>query len=125
MARRSGPPSPAKIDREWPHQVALPDDLCAGHSHQIIREFCAAHGLAPVTRSVQAIWADRKEEQWRLHCFSDPDHAALFRNHFRGIEFIPARDREDGRARGAWRREGEYRRILDLGPLSVPEILRN
>jgi len=125
MARRSGPPSPAKIDREWPYQVALPDDLCTGHSYQLIREFCAEHGLTPLTRSVQAVWPDRKCEQWRLHCFADPEHAKLFRNHFQGVEFVPSRDREGGRARGVWRRDGDYRRILDLGPLSVPAILRN
>lgn len=39
--------------------------------------------------------------------------------------FDPKRDRENGRARGAWHRKDEYKRILESGPLRVPEILRD
>jgi hypothetical protein len=33
-------PSPAVIDRDWPFQVALPDDLCRGHSFTLLSQFC-------------------------------------------------------------------------------------
>lgn len=125
MPKRSGGPSPARIDREWPHQVALPDDLCTGQSHKLIAEYCSIWGLRPLIRQVQAIWPDGKYETWRLHCFAEPLSAEAFRDHFGGILFDPKRDRENGRTRGVWRRGGEYMRILDFGPLSVPEVLRN
>ncbi|MER9236908.1 hypothetical protein NKI56_33795 [Mesorhizobium sp. M0622] len=54
-AMRSRGPTPARIDREWPYQIALPDDLCTGHSFALIREFCEERGLVPMTRQVQAI----------------------------------------------------------------------
>jgi hypothetical protein len=57
--------------------------------------------------------------------FADLASALAFRDHFCGIMFDPKRDRENGLMRGVWRRTGEYKRILDLGPLRVPEILRN
>lgn len=126
MTRRSrGRPTPTVVDREWPHQIALPDDLCTAHNFTLIREFCGKHGLDHWTRQVQAIWQNGKYEEWRLHCFRDLAAAEAFRAYFGGIVFVPARDREGGRALGAWRREDEYRRILDQGPLSVPEALRS
>jgi len=51
--------------------------------------------------------------------------ARAFREHYGGEMFDPKRDRENGRAKGAWRRKGEYKRILESGPLSVHELLRN
>jgi hypothetical protein len=32
--------SSAAVDAGWPHQVALPADLCTGRSTDVIREFC-------------------------------------------------------------------------------------
>ncbi|TIM06757.1 MAG: hypothetical protein E5Y62_22200 [Mesorhizobium sp.] len=118
-------PSPARIDREWPYQVALPDDLCTGRSFTLIREFCEERRLTPRKRLVQAIWPDHRYENWRLYCFADEASAQAFLDRFPGVMFDPKRDRENGKAQGVWRRTGEYKRILDLGPLSVPEILRN
>lgn len=118
-------PAPSVIDREWPHQVALPDDLCTQGNLTKIMEFCHDHGLEYQRRQVQAVWPNGKYEDYRLHCFADADVAKVFRDHFSGQVFDPKRDRENGKIRGVWRRTDEYRRILDLGPLSVPEILRN
>ncbi|MER9022396.1 hypothetical protein NKI01_07460 [Mesorhizobium sp. M0815] len=98
---------------------------CARHSFTLIREFCEARALVLMTRQVQAIWPDHKYENWRLYCFADPASAQLFLDHFGGMMFDPKRDRENGHARGIWRRTGEYKRVLDLGPLSVPQALRN
>ncbi|TIL25122.1 hypothetical protein [Mesorhizobium sp.] len=91
----------------------------------MIREFCEERGLAPMKRQVQAIWPDHSYENWRLYCFVDQASAQAFLDHFAGVMFDPRRDRENGKARGVWRRSGEYKRILNLGPLSVPDILRN
>ncbi|TIP09242.1 hypothetical protein [Mesorhizobium sp.] len=46
ISMRSRGPSPARIDQEWPSQVALPDDLCTGHSLTLIREFCKKRRLS-------------------------------------------------------------------------------
>src|SRR5437899_7203142 len=126
MVRRSrGIPPPSVIDHDMPHQVALPDDICTDRNFTLIRRFLEERGMTCRTRAVIAVWGDGKQEQWRLHCFADPAAAAAFLDHFGGIMFAPKRDRENGRARGVWRRRGAYERNLDLGPLSVPEALRN
>lgn len=126
MVRRNRSiPPPTVIDREMPHQVALPDDICTAYNFTLIRRFLEEQGLSCRTRSVIAIWEDGKQEQWRLHCFADRDAAAAFLDHFGGFMFDPKHDRENGRARGAWRRNGVYQRIFAIGPLNVPEILRN
>lgn len=124
MVSRSIPP-PTVIDREMPHQVALPDDICTGRNYTLITRFVREHALTCRKRAVIAIWECGKQEQWRLHCFADREAAAAFLDHFGGIMFDPKRDRENGRARGVWRRQGAYERILRMGPLSVPEALRS
>ncbi|TGQ05244.1 hypothetical protein EN858_30000 [Mesorhizobium sp. M4B.F.Ca.ET.215.01.1.1] len=91
----------------------------------MIREFCEERRLSSMKRLVQAIWPDGQYEDWRLYCFADEASAQAFLDHFPGVVFDPKRDRENGKAHGVWRRTGKYKRILDLGPLSVPEILRN
>ena len=40
---RKGELSKGTIDREWPHQVALRADRCAGHNYFTIRLFCEAY----------------------------------------------------------------------------------
>ncbi|RWM39923.1 hypothetical protein [Mesorhizobium sp.] len=126
MVRRSrGIPTPTIIDREMPHQVALPDDLCTDRNYTLITRFLQERCIPCRTRAVIAVWDDGKQEQWRLHCFAVREAAAAFLDRFPGIMFDPKRDRENGRARGVWRRQGAYQRILELGPLSVPEVLRN
>ena len=125
VTRSRGIPPPSKIDREMPHQVALPNDLCTDRSFTLIRRFIEERGLKCRTRNVTAIWDGGKEELWRLHCFAESEAAAAFLDHFGGVMFDPKRDRENGNVRGTWRRKGAHQRILELGPLSVPEILRN
>lgn len=125
MVRRSRSiPAPSIIDREWPHQVALPDDICTDRNFTLIGCFLKERRLVCQTRSVIAIWEDGKQEQWRLYCFAQSEAAADFLSRFGGVEFDPKRDREKGRTRGVWRRHSVYERIFELGPLSMPEILR-
>ncbi|WP_353645092.1 hypothetical protein [Mesorhizobium sp. WSM2239] len=126
MTRRSGGPSPARIDREWRYQVALPDDLCVGRNFALISDFRQAHGLEHMTRHVTAVWPGGiRQERYRLHCFADLESAETFKNEFGGVIFDPKLDRESGRVRGAWHRTDEYKRFLESGPLAVPETLRN
>ena len=107
MVRRSHSiPAPSTIDRDVPHQVALPDDICTGSNFTLIDRFLREHAMVCRTRAVIAIWDSGSQEQWRLHCFADREAAATFLDHFGGIMFDPKRDRENGRARGAWRRHG-------------------
>lgn len=108
-----------------PYQIALPDDMCTERNFTLIRRFLEGRSLSCRTRAVIAIWEDGKQEQWRLHCFADREAAVSFLDHFGGVVFDPKQDRENGRARGVWRRQGAYERILELGPLSVPEALRS
>jgi hypothetical protein len=124
-AQRRGELTYARIDREWPHQVALPDDICTEQNYSLIRAFCEAHRLHHQTRQVQAIWPDRKYQNYRLHCFADSAQADLFQSHFGGEFFDPKRDRENGRAQGAWYRNGVWTRLLESGPLKVPAMLRD
>ncbi|MER9316343.1 hypothetical protein NKI31_12655 [Mesorhizobium sp. M0659] len=126
MVRRSRSiPAPSTIDQNWPHQVALPDDICTDRNLTAISKFCQDRGMKFQTRHVQAIWPSGEYVDWRLHCFADAATAQAFLDHFGGVLFDPKRDRENGKVRGVWRRIGRYERILELGPLSVPQILRN
>lgn len=46
MVRRSrGIPPPSVIDRDMPHQVALPDDICTGRNFTPIRSFLEQRGV--------------------------------------------------------------------------------
>jgi hypothetical protein len=80
------------IDRDWPHQVALPADRTMGDGHQVIREFCRALSLCESGHTVQ-----RDDATYNVFCFADLSHADLFRERFGGARFDPA-DRGRGRA---------------------------
>ena len=125
MSRRHSrtTPSPARIDREYPHQVALLDDLCVAGNYDLIRTFCGELGVAWYTRHVKVIWPCGKQEDFRAHCFADPDAAAAFRARFGGAVFEPRQDREGGGARGAWLRVEPWQHATASGPLRVPEAL--
>jgi hypothetical protein len=113
----------AVIERDFPHQVALQNDLCCDRNYSIIADFCRQHGLDHRTRGVTAIFPCGREIAYRVHCFATPAAAEAFRLHFGGEPFDPARDRGKGDARNAWRRTDTWRRILESGPLKLPPIL--
>jgi hypothetical protein len=96
MTRRSGELSARTIDRDWPHQVALPADQVMGNNFDIIREFCRALSLCPRGHTVQ-----RDNVAYSVFCFGDPAHADLFRKRFGGERFDP-KDRGRGRAWHLW-----------------------
>ena len=113
------------IDRDFPHQVALPDDLCCLENFKVIEPFCLRFGYSPPTRHVKAIWPDGKYEHYRLYCFADRAEAELFAEHFEGHHFDPVRDRDRGLKEGPWKRTGAWSRILTSGPLKMPRSLRS
>jgi hypothetical protein len=98
MVYRKGELTPAAIDRGWPHQVALREAACTGANHGIHLAFCQELSLCPRGHSV---YHDRTT--WRVFCFADPAHAALFRRRFGGEPFDP-RERGRGAAWAQWRR---------------------
>jgi hypothetical protein len=86
MSRRKGELSPARVDREWPHQVMLPANDCTGQNYNVIHEFCADLSLCPRGHSIM------KNDEWhRVFCFADAPHAGKFMERFGGEWFDPAR----------------------------------
>jgi hypothetical protein len=71
--RRKGELSPAMVDRDWPHQVAVPAQLCLAPNTAVIHEFCKELSLCPRGHSV--MWQDK---WYQVFCFKDPAHAARF-----------------------------------------------
>lgn len=122
--RSSSIPSPAVIDRGWPHQVALQDDLCGDRNFDLLQAYFDRKGLKPHTRSVLAKWQSGQVQDFRLYCFADQADAREFRAIFGGQTFNPATDRDGGRAFGIWHRNDLWTRLVESGPLSVPTILR-
>jgi len=57
---RSIPP-PSVIDRDMPHQVALPDDICTDRNYTLITRFLRERALICRTRAVIAKWDDGKQ----------------------------------------------------------------
>jgi hypothetical protein len=96
MVYRKGELTPAAIDRGWPHQVALREAACTGANHKIHLDFCKDLSLCPRGHSVY-----HDDTTWRVFCFADPAHAALFRERFGGEPFDP-KDRGRGAAWARW-----------------------
>jgi len=82
MAYREGELSKAMMDRDWPHQVALPNFRCLGHNYLTIRFFCEALSVYPSTRSLL-----RDEVDTTVFCFAKREHAKQFHDRFGG-EFV-------------------------------------
>jgi hypothetical protein len=74
---RKGELSKAMIDRDWPHQVAVPNYRCHGHNYITIRLFCEPLTLCPRTHSFR-----RNDTDMIVFCFAKRDHAEKFREHF-------------------------------------------
>ena len=115
----------ARIDKELPHQVALPDDICCMENFTIIAEFCRRYSYRVETKKVTAIWPNGTSVALRLHCFADRADAEAFAAHFEGEHFNPAVDYGGKRRhRGAWRRTGSWEFKEQWGPLRMPKFFR-
>ena len=64
MSRRKGELTAALIDRGWPHQVALPEEACAGNNYKIHADFCRDLSLCPRGKAVF-----HGDQWWRVFCF--------------------------------------------------------
>jgi hypothetical protein len=82
--RRKGELSPAQIDREWPHQVALLASACAGGGYKTIHAFCEELTLCPCGHAVF------HDGQWfNVYCFAEAADAEKFLRQFGGEKFDP------------------------------------
>jgi len=122
-ARSRSKPSATVIDREWPHQIALPDELCCDPNFKMIGQWFADSGVGQMTRQVTAVWSQTRQETWRLYCFRKESDANAFQAHFGGVRFDPKRDRHKGLARAvAWHRTGTWEQMTASGPLRLHPI---
>lgn len=79
---RKGELSKGTMDRERPHQVALPAAHCSGHNYVTIRLFCDGLSLCSRGHSFR-----RDDVDMIVFCFAQRDHAEQFQVRFGG-EFI-------------------------------------
>ena len=79
MVYRKGELSKAMIDRNWPHQVALPAGRCRGSNYAVIRQFCEGLSICPRSHSFR--WGD---VDMAVFCFAERDHAERFQHRFGG-----------------------------------------
>jgi hypothetical protein len=93
MGRRKGELTPNGIDRGWPHQIALHEDVCTGVPHyDIVREFAATLSVCARRHSYS------HEGSWyQVFCFREKVDAEKFKERFGGEWFDPARR---GRGKG-------------------------
>ena len=91
MVYRKGELSPAAIDRDWPHQVALPASASLNGGYKAIHDFCK--NLSLCSRGHAVIHND---EWFNVYCFSDSADAEKFMSRFGGEKFDPTQ-----RGRGA------------------------
>ena len=81
---RKGELSPAMIDRDWPHQVALPASTSRDGGYKVIQEFCKELSLCPRGHAVF-----HEGEWFNVYCFAEPAHAEKFMQRFGGEKFDP------------------------------------
>jgi len=89
---RKGELTKAMMDRQWPHQIALPAYRCLGHNYLTMRFFCEAErlSLCPRTHSLR-----RDDQDVLVFCFAERAHAEQFLTHFGGkfldLKYRPSR----------------------------------
>jgi hypothetical protein len=98
LTHRKGELTAGRIDREWPHQIAVPAEQLLGKNYAIVEEFCRTLSLCPRGHSVI-----RDDVSYRVFCFADAAHATLFRERFGGEPFDP-RKRGRGSNWYLWRK---------------------
>jgi hypothetical protein len=87
MVYRKGELSRAQVDREWPHQVAVPESTSVGTGHKVTHDFCKEQNLSLCARG-HAFKGDRGE-WWVVFCFAEREHAERFKSRFRGRWYDP------------------------------------
>jgi hypothetical protein len=71
----------AMMDRDWPHQVALPTYRCMGHEYLTIRFFCEA-GRLSLCRDFNSY--RQSDIDITVFCFAERKHAEQFQARFGG-----------------------------------------
>ena len=87
MGYRKGELNKSTIDRQWPHQVALPAYRCRGHEYVTLHLFCEGLSLCPRGHSFY-----RDDAEMVVFCFGELEHAEKFSLRFGG-EFVAPADR--------------------------------
>jgi hypothetical protein len=77
--RARGAVSPRRLEREWPHHVAIRADQLLGEQYHVVHEFCRDLSVAPRGRSFR-----RGDIDYVVFCFGQLAHANLFRARFKG-----------------------------------------
>jgi hypothetical protein len=84
--RRKSELSSAMVDRNWPHQIALPENLNVWPAYKVIHDFCKNQSLSLCDRGhsfkVGADW-------FVVYCFAERAHAEKFKKRFNGEWFDP------------------------------------
>ena len=83
----------------------------------------AALGLPYLTADLAEVSGitQKSLQGWRIEIDREPCDARLIGPEHDDDDMSVAKN---GKARGVWRRQGAYTQILELGPRSVPDILR-
>jgi hypothetical protein len=84
MVYRKGELTKARINRDWPHQLALPVDLATGKNYTILDRFC--RGLSVCPRH-QHYWRDGVEHI--AYCFRERSDAEYVQVYFGGESVDP------------------------------------
>src|SRR5262245_34045543 len=85
MVYRKGELSKSMIDRDWPHQVALPADRCKGSNYTTVHRFCEGLSLCPRGHCFR-----RGNVDFVVFCFAVRADAELFQARFDGELVDPA-----------------------------------
>ena len=75
------------MDRDWPHQVALPAYRCMGHEYLTIHIFCQAEELSLCRRRHSY---RQNDIDMTVFCFAERKHADQFQARFGGELIDPA-----------------------------------
>ena len=84
MVYRKGELTKARINRDWPHQLALPVEVATGKNYTILDRFC--RGLSVCPRQ-QHYWRDGVEHI--AYCFRERSDAEYVQVYFGGESVDP------------------------------------
>jgi hypothetical protein len=72
--RARGAVSPRRLEREWPHQVAIRADQLLGAQYHVVHEFCRDLSVAPRGHTIR-----RGDVDYVVFWVGELAHANLFR----------------------------------------------